>query len=134
MSEWLLLNANSAIFQLYHWWMNEIWKNSLAITLGGVEHTKHKTVLNLILYRLGSQAGIRREAYHIHQRFFMTNIYIVLINLVDMKLYSVLGMLSYSCTQFHFPLFSPPLLHVYQIYYVYTYYICNLLSFSYLCV
>jgi hypothetical protein len=37
------------------------------------------------------------------------NIYILLIDLDDMKLYSVLRMLSYICTQSPFPLFFPPL-------------------------
>jgi len=42
------------------------------------------------------------------------NIYIILIDLDDMKLYSVLRMLSYICTQSPYPFFFPPL--VYQIY------------------
>jgi hypothetical protein len=58
-------------------------------------------------------------------------IYIILIDLDDIKLYSVLRMLSYICIQSPFPLFLfPPFLFIKYIY-VYIYYICNLLSFSY---
>ena len=62
------------------------------------------------------------------------HIYILLIDLDDLKLYPVLRMLSYICTQSRFFLFfTPPFLFIKYIY-VYIYYICNLLSFSYLCV
>ena len=42
------------------------------------------------------------------------NIYIILIDLGGMKLYSVLRMLSYICTQSPYPLFTTP--SIYQIY------------------
>ena len=60
------------------------------------------------------------------------NIYIILIDLDDMKLYTL-----YSRCYHTFALNSlspPPLLFIKYYYYVYIYYICNLLSFSYLCV
>ena len=44
------------------------------------------------------------------------NIYILVIDLADMKLYSVLRMLSYICTQSHFPPLTTTF--VYQIYYI----------------
>ena len=45
------------------------------------------------------------------------HIYILLIDLDDMKLYSVLRMLSYICTQYcFFLLFSPPFLFIKYIY------------------
>jgi hypothetical protein len=51
------------------------------------------------------------------------NIYTILIDLNDTKLYPVLGMLSFICTQSPYPLFFFPLLLFIKYIHVYIYYI-----------
>ena len=62
------------------------------------------------------------------------NIYTILIDLKDTKLYPVLRMLSFIFTQSPYPPFFPHFFCLSNIF-MYTFIIlCNLLSFSYLCI